>query len=183
MRIKAKMLIPRKELDEEGNEIDPREELIQRILEYKQYKSVLNELKDLEKDRQNRYVRSGIRKELQSIAEVALVDMELEQLNLFKLMKTFERILDKYDDRNRKVIHKVVQYTWTIRGTKKYLSTKINSLEDKISFEDVFEECENRIHAIFYFLSILELVQLQEIEIITGEEYNNFWLNSCKSTS
>jgi len=45
MRIKAKMLIPRKELDEEGNEIDPREELAQRLLEYKRYKEILEEMR------------------------------------------------------------------------------------------------------------------------------------------
>ena len=40
MRIKANTLLPRRELDEEGNEIYPREELIQRLIEYKQYKEV-----------------------------------------------------------------------------------------------------------------------------------------------
>ncbi len=44
MRIKAKMLIPRKEIDEEGNEIDPRAELTQKLLEYKKYKSILDEM-------------------------------------------------------------------------------------------------------------------------------------------
>ncbi len=46
MRIKAKMLIPRTEKDEEGNEIDPRKELVQHLLEYKKYKSVLADLSD-----------------------------------------------------------------------------------------------------------------------------------------
>jgi len=50
-RIKAKMLIPRKEVDEEGNEIDPREELVQRLLEYKRYKSVLADMRKLEEQR------------------------------------------------------------------------------------------------------------------------------------
>ena len=48
MRIKAKMLLPRKPVDEEGNEIDPRQELVQRLLEYKKYKSVLEDLRKLE---------------------------------------------------------------------------------------------------------------------------------------
>ena len=47
-RIKAKMLIPRKPVDEEGNEIDPREELVARLLEYKKYKSVLEEMREME---------------------------------------------------------------------------------------------------------------------------------------
>ncbi len=71
MRIKAKMLIPRKELDEEGNEIDPREELVQKLLEYKKYKSVIDEMSQLEEDRHYRFTRGSVSAELRDIAEKA----------------------------------------------------------------------------------------------------------------
>jgi segregation and condensation protein A len=61
-RIKAKMLIPRKELDEAGNEIDPREELIQRLMEYKRYKSVLEEMRQLEEMRSQKNPRGNVSK-------------------------------------------------------------------------------------------------------------------------
>ena len=48
MRIKSRMLLPRPELDEEGNEIDPREELVRHLLEYKRYRSVISELMSME---------------------------------------------------------------------------------------------------------------------------------------
>ena len=51
MRIKSKMLLPRLSIDEDGNEIDPREELIEHLLEYKKYKSVIDEFSSLEKFR------------------------------------------------------------------------------------------------------------------------------------
>ena len=51
MRIKAKMLLPRKELDEQGNEIDPRQELIDKILEYRRFKEAAAELADMEATR------------------------------------------------------------------------------------------------------------------------------------
>ena len=60
MRIKAKMLIPRKEVDEEGNEIDPREELIQRLVEYKAYKEATNELRDKEEARSLSFPRGNV---------------------------------------------------------------------------------------------------------------------------
>ena len=63
-RIKAKMLIPRKPVDEEGNEIDPREELVARLLEYKRYKSVLEELRRLETARGMRNYRGNVTSEL-----------------------------------------------------------------------------------------------------------------------
>src|SRR5882757_9683596 len=48
MRIKAKMLLPRKEIDALGNEIDPRQELIDKILEYKKYKEAAAQMADME---------------------------------------------------------------------------------------------------------------------------------------
>jgi segregation and condensation protein A len=48
MRIKARMLLPRKELDEQGNEIDPRQELIDKLLEYKRYKEAAVTLAEME---------------------------------------------------------------------------------------------------------------------------------------
>src|SRR5215510_359949 len=48
MRIKSKMLLPRPQLDEAGNEIDPREELVKHLLEYKKYKSVIEKLHKME---------------------------------------------------------------------------------------------------------------------------------------
>jgi segregation and condensation protein A len=49
MRIKAKMLLPRKEMDEQGNEIDPRQELIDQLLEYKRVKDVVELMKEFRK--------------------------------------------------------------------------------------------------------------------------------------
>ena len=60
MRIKAKMLIPRKPLDEEGQEIDPRQELVERLLEYKRYKSVLDELREMEEDQAGKFGRGNV---------------------------------------------------------------------------------------------------------------------------
>ena len=45
-----------------------------------------------------------------------------------------------------------------------------------VSFEKIFEQCENRIHAIFLFLSLLELVQQNYMTILSGEGTNNFIL-------
>ena len=98
MRIKAKMLLPRKELDEEGNEIDPREELVARLLEYKRYKSVIEELKTLELERSQKERRGNTHQELRQIAEKALIDAELESLTLFKLLRTFEQVLQRFNE-------------------------------------------------------------------------------------
>ena len=64
MRIKAKMLIPRKELDEQGNEIDPRQELVDKILEYRKFKEASQKMSEMEALRMLMARRGNIREEL-----------------------------------------------------------------------------------------------------------------------
>ena len=179
MRIKARLLLPRKEKDEEGNEIDPRKELVDRLLEYKRYKSVLEEMQTLENERALREKRGGVSVELQKIATKALVDVELESLTLYKLLQTYEKVLKRFDDASRVMVHTVVKYNYTIQGQKEYVFGRVYR-EKKCDFVSILSDCENRLHAIFTFLAILELIQLREITALIGEGSNNFWLEAIE---
>ncbi len=174
MRIKAKLLIPRKPFDDEGNEIDPRDELVLRLLEYKRYKSVLEEFRVFEEDRSLKNTRGNISRELKQIATKALVDIELESLNLFKLMKAFERVLQRLDD-NKKEVHHVYSYSHTVQGQQIFLLSRVKK-GVKTDFKSVFGRCENRVHAVITFLALLELLNMQKIKCILGIGINNFWL-------
>lgn len=174
-RIKAKLLLPRKSLDETGNEIDPREELVRRLLEYKRYKSVLEEMRQLEKRRSRQQDRGNVSKELREIANKALVDAELESLTLFKLLRTFERMMRRYEEAHPKTVHQVVQFNYTVEEQSAFILSKVAKGE-KTGFKSLFEGSKNRIHAIVTFLAILELLNLGKLRIITGLGANNFWL-------
>ena len=174
-RIKAKLLLPRKVVDEEGNEIDPREELVQRLLEYKRYKSILEEMRAMEEKRSQQNLRAYASKELQKIATKALVDAELESLTLFRLLKSFERVMERFDNKNPQTIHEIVQFSYTIDNEQQTIMGRI-TLGGRAHFEDVFSHCKNRVHAITTFLALLELINRQEISVIVGEIPNYFWL-------
>lgn len=175
MRIKAKMLIPRKQIDKEGNEIDPREELVARLLEYKRYKSVLEEMRTMEKERAGRQYRGNASSELRSIAERALIDAELESLTLFKLLKAFQNVLQRMEDRQAKAVHRVYRYNQTIQGQQTFILSKVK-IGQRASFKDIFGDCQDRIHAVITFLALLELLNLQKIACTPGLGVNNFWL-------
>src|SRR6185436_3927071 len=99
MRIKAKMLLPRKELDAEGNEIDPRQELINKILEYKRFKEASAQMAEMEATRMLMVKRGNIQDELARIGEEDSEGTEIQNITLFKLMRAFERAMQKYDER------------------------------------------------------------------------------------
>ncbi|HRN80582.1 MAG TPA: segregation/condensation protein A [Ferruginibacter sp.] len=173
MRIKAKMLLPRKELDAEGNEIDPRQELIDKILEYKKFKEAAARMAEMEAERLLMIRRGNLQKELSQIGEESGEGTEIQTITLFKLMKAFERVAQKIQERNNRPVHTVVQYNYTMEGIRHYL-LELAEREKTLSFEKLFDDCENRIHAIFIFLNMLELVQQQYLRILIGEGRNNF---------
>ena len=173
MRIKAKMLLPRKELDAQGNEIDPREELVSKILEYKRFKEASAELAEMEALRMLMVKRGNVQKELSQIGEDAGEGTEIQAITIFKLMKAFEKAMQKYSDRMNKPVHTVVQYRYTMEDSRKSMLALAHD-ERHVSFEKIFRHAENRVHAIFLFLSLLELVQQKFMKIVIGEGMNNF---------
>jgi len=175
MRIKAKMLLPRKELDAQGNEIDPRQELVDKILEYKKYKEAAAQMAEMEAVRMLMVKRGNLQKDLANIGEEAGEGTEIQNITLYKLMKAFEKAMQRMYDRNHRPVHTVVRYNYTMEESREYMLKKVRA-EKTTAFEKIFEVCENRIHALFLFLSLLELVQQKYMFIITGEGRNNFIL-------
>lgn len=176
MRIKAKMLLPRPEFDESGNEIDPRQDLIARLLLYKQYKEACVDMHVLETDRSAKAERGNVQKDLARIAMDHAQSEELMNLTMFQLLNTFQKVLKRFDAEKNKVHHKVVQYPYTIVEQKDIVRDLVRKNE-KITFIDVLTNCQNKVQAIFTFLAILELLQEQLIRITLGVGFNNFWLS------
>jgi segregation and condensation protein A len=173
MRIKARLLLPRKELDASGNEIDPRQELIDKILEYKKFKEAAIKMAEMEAERMLMIKRGNLQREIALLGEEASEGTEIQNITLFKLMKSFEKVMLRLQERQNKPVHTVVPYNYTMEGSRDYM---LNLLEQEktVSFEKVFDVCENKIHAIFLFLSILELAQQKYMKLSVGGGMNNF---------
>jgi segregation and condensation protein A len=175
MRIKAKMLLPRKEVDALGNEIDPRQELVDKILEYKRFKEAAAEMALMEADRLLQQKRGNIRGELDALSEEYSEGTEIQTVTMFKLMQSFEKVMKKFHDRNNKPQHVVVKYNYTMEGQREFLLNYVKH-QSRVAFETLFAQAQNRIHAIFTFLSMLELVQQKFFSIMIGTGRNNFIL-------
>ena len=173
MRIKARLLLPRKELDASGNEIDPRQELIDKILEYKKFKEAAIKMAEMEAERMLMIKRGNLQREIALLGEEASEGTEIQNITLFKLMKSFEKVMLRLQERQNRPVHTVVPYNYTMEGSRDYM---LNLLEQEktVSFEKVFDVCENKIHAIFLFLSILELAQQKYMKLSVGQGMNNF---------
>ncbi|MBL7847975.1 MAG: segregation/condensation protein A [Cyclobacteriaceae bacterium] len=176
MRIKSKMLLPRPQLDEQGNEIDPREELVKHLLEYKKYKSVVETFQKMEDAELHKEKRGNILREVKTLAASVNVEAELQEVDLYKLMLVFEKVCRRYDEEKNRPVHQVVQYPYTVEGQKEYI---LNELTRKraMSLKEMVEQNPTRVALIFNFLAILEMLAMGTLDIQVGEGYNNFWIS------
>lgn len=179
MRIKAKMLLPRPVLDEEGNEIDPREELIQHLLEYKKYKSVIEELVAMESSRIEKESRGNVVKEIRALSAISNVEAEIQDIDLYKLLKVYQKVIKRFEDEQNKPTHSVVQYPYTIEKQKEFLLSKLQG-NNKLSFEEIISYNPQKIAVVYNFLAILELLQNRLVTLYGGHDFNSFWIEQME---
>ncbi|MBL7924134.1 MAG: segregation/condensation protein A [Bacteroidia bacterium] len=179
MRIKARLLLPRYEKDEEGNEIDPRQDLVQQLLDYKQFKAAAEDLRAMEDERLMRFQRGNLQQELAKMVNTSDAGYagELNQLTLYRLIATFEKVMARFDENQNKVIHTIVQYPYSIDSQKDYIQTRLMK-KPQANFAELFEDCTSRLHAVFTFLALLELLQNRTLLIFMGEGFNNFVIST-----
>ena len=173
MRIKAKMLLPRKEIDAQGNEIDPRQELVDKILEYKRFKEASEVMMVMEADRQMQQKRGYIHNEMNALGESYSEGTEIQTVTMYKLLQAYEKVIKKFNERNNKPQHVVVKYNYSLEGQRTFLIDHLKE-NKRVPFEMLFASCQNRIHAIFTFLAMLELIQQKFMAILIGTGRNNF---------
>ncbi|MCI4669341.1 MAG: segregation/condensation protein A [Bacteroidia bacterium] len=175
MRIKAKMLLPRPVLNEAGEVIDPREELVQRLLEYKRYKEVISDIAQLEEAQMERNPRGYVKPEEKLFLKSEFPEEELHGLDLYSILKAFKRIWERHNEKIQRPQHVIRKYPFTLNQVKQKLRERLETVE-KLDFAHFVLEEGSKMFMIFGFLSILELVQVQKIGINIGEGYNNFWV-------
>lgn len=181
MQIKSKMLVPRPELDEEGEIIDPRTDLVERLVAYKKFKEIASILEQKYEQRRQRFTRGKLAEISRAkFANVDSSEHELRNLTLFKLAQTYYNLLKDKALREKEVKHTVKKYPYTIDEVKSSILQHIK-VEHQTHFLDLVKQKPEKIYIIFSLLSILELLQQQELDILIGDGFNNFWLKKKES--
>jgi segregation and condensation protein A len=119
------------------------------------------------------FKRGNQQADLHAVGEEAAEGTEIQSISLFKLMKVFEKVMQRLHDRQNRPQHVVYRFNYTMEETREQVLS-ISAKEKTLSFEKMFDVCQDRLHAIFIFLTVLELVQQNYMAIIVGEGRNNF---------
>jgi len=176
MRIKVKTLLPRPELDEDGKEIDLQQDLVQKLIVYKQFKELCEELRLLEDHRWQQHRRGSIALDLSlSTHQASAAGEELDSINLYKLMMVYEKAINRYENHTADARHTVEKYPYTIEQQKAIIASLV-TINKRMDFRSVVTHSDNKVHFVYNFLAILEMLQQQLLEIHIGLGFNNFWV-------
>lgn len=170
LEIKSWSLLPKKEvLEEQDDEEDPRQNLINRLVEYQKYKEIASKFKFLELDRKQYYTKEvGDLKQFRTSDEVILKDVELG-----KLIDAFSNFLER--KKNDKPIHtKITKKEYSIE--KRCSEIKQLLIEKKVLFFEELFDCCNKEYIVVNFLSILNLAKSQELVITQKENFEKITL-------
>src|SRR5690606_3218658 len=158
---------PRPETDEAGNEIDLKEELIRRLLEYKQFKVLTEKFRELEGNRFMHEKRGNIRLDIEQIEWTTDPGEELDSFDLYKLLLTYHKLLLKSTERESKPEHLVELYPYDIETQKKTI-LQLMQINRSLDFNTLAANSENKVHFVYNFLAILEMLQQEILSIQIG---------------
>jgi segregation and condensation protein A len=171
MSIKAKMLLPRPGGDgEAGDEFDPREELVQRLLEYKRIKEVASVLDTLAGHREKLFHR-GMFEEFEPEVLDEL-DQAVNRPKLYHLMQAYQAVLDSIP---KPMTRNVMDAPVTVEQQSRLIMSKLNQSE-QLSFRSMLEGITERLIFVVTFLAVLELCRSQRIMVLVREGHDDFWI-------
>jgi segregation and condensation protein A len=172
MQIKARMLLPKQESANEdamegdkGN--DPRQELVERLLEYQKYQEAADNFKEMREKRELQFSRVvPLQNTLDEIArhtpeDQALAEsLLLQNVSSFDLLRALQRVLNRVTE---KPVALVRREPFSLSERMKQVWTRIGEMREGTTFGALCEDCESRLEVVITFLSVLELIRRSRI--------------------
>ena len=165
MRIKSKMLLPRPDLDDLGEPIDPRTELVQQLIEYKKYKDIADNLSEKWEALSYQHERSLT----QSIDDIEEEINYLKEISVFELAKHFKEVMDRAPEINP---YEVDLNTLDLSNKKQFILSSFDG-RGILSFEHLLKSCKSKLEVVITFIALLDLVQQFKIAVFQSSLFED----------
>lgn len=167
MQIKVRMLLP-KEKDEAGEEIDPRADLVNALIEYKRYKEMSEEFSYLEGKQRAIFYRGNYEKdEAETKPEL---DVLLKNISLYDLIKAFQTAMM---EKPKEIVHEVKRLNVSIEEQIDFIIDKTEKT-GRINFLNLIKDMREKIRIIVTFIAMLELIKMGKIGLDESPDFNDF---------
>ncbi len=163
MRIKAKMLLPLPAVGAEEEPGDPREELVQRLVEYRQFKEAAHTLKGREEERRQMYERGMLP------GEDETGPLPLARVSLFDLLDALNRVLARIPEMP---VYEVQAETFDVEEKIEMLAASLQQ-RGRLTFEELLSGCRSRSEMVVTFIALLELIKLGVALVMQHETFGD----------
>ena len=172
MKIKSKLLLPRPILDEDGEPIDPRTQLVEQLLEYQQYKGLSIELSKRWNEQSSRHSR-GVLEQIENVEEI---ESFYKEVSLFDLAKYFKETMDRMP-----VItsYELKREAISLDYKKEHILQCFDG-DGILSFKRLLSNCVNKIEMIITFLALLDLIRLCKVTIFQDKLFDKIEIHQLE---
>jgi len=161
MRIKARMLLPATPTGEDEDEGDPREELVQRLIEYRQFKEAAGTLRSREDERRLLYERGMLP------SDEDTGPLPLEPATLFDLLEAFNRVIARLPE---PAVYEVQAEAYDVEDKMSLIARQVAE-QGSVSFLALLLECRARAEMIVTFMALLELIRLGTVTVAQTQHF------------
>jgi segregation and condensation protein A len=167
MHIKVRMLLPR-EIDEKGEEIDPRAELVRALLEYKRYKEMSEELSFFESNQRRKRFRGNFSGDIKEIPQE--YNILLKNVSIYDLAKAFRFAIEQIKN---EPVHQVQKLNVSIDEQMDFIENKLEEYPE-LHFLQLIENIREKIRIIVTFVALLEMIKVGKLIIKSTKLFNDF---------
>ena len=170
MHIKVRMLLPR-EIDEKGEEIDPRADLVKALLEYKRYKEMSEELSYFESTQRKKRFRGNFSEDIKEVPHE--YNILLKNVSTYDLAKAFRFAIEQLKD---EPVHQIQKLNVSIDEQMEFIENKLEEFPE-LHFLKLIEDIKEKIRIIVTFVALLEMIKIGKLTIKATKLFNDFIIN------
>ncbi len=168
INIKARMLLPSTETDEEGEQVDPRRELVERLLEYVRFKEAADQLATRRERRREHFTRGDASEHRERVEEDHEVTVDA---SVYDLVEALGEMLEEVEE-EPELTHEVEPVEHTVEDQQRYVLDRLAS-ESRVSFRDLVKQ-RTKGFVIATFLAVLELTRQHYLYLRLSDEQSDF---------
>jgi len=174
LEIKSRALVPNIKKEDDEAEESPEEMLIRRLTEYKAFKEISEDMRQIEEKAKEYYTK------LPEEFPLPPQEFELTGLTTKRLYAAFMRAMQRAEERDaatRPSEREIRRDTHTVRDCMALISRRIR--KGRTSFSGLFEDAGNREEVVTLFLALLELIKLNRIHVAQQANYDEIWIEAA----
>ena len=172
IRIKAQMLLPKPELEDDEEAEDPREELVRRLLEYQRYKEVAWQISDLEKEQRQHFARSAYSFNFEDDQDLEEEELLGKEVSIFDLMSVFSEVIKRIPPRTE---YTVEQIPVTIEEQAEVIMALLEK-QERVLLTEMLQKIKERIVVIVTFVALLDLVKSKQLQLNQNNPFAEIWI-------